>query len=1697
MKKITFLIALIMLMAVFTAKSQTATAPAIGDGTSGNPYQIATLDNLYWISQNTVEWSKYYVQTADINAGETSTWDAGSGFTPIGNNTTNFTGGYNGAGHTIGSLYIKRPGTDYIGLFGYANGANIDSLGLNNVDITGNDYTGGLVGDNDNSSTVSNSYSTGSVSGDSNVGGLVGNNYSSTVNNSYSTGSISGSDYVGGLVGYNYFASTVNNSYSTGSISGSGYCVGGLVGYNYSIVSNSFWDIQTSGQTTSYGGTGKTTAEMKDYNTFTNVSTEGLTTAWDFVGNFNDDTGTNDYWGLGAGNNEYPVLIWQSAADSLFSIASSDSITNINTTTATGNGNILHLGSSNPTVYGFCWNTAGNPDISDNNTDEGTTSNTGTFTTNITGLIIGEKYYSRAYTINEYGTCYGKVLEIGAGGVGLVNTDNIFSITDSTAIGYGNITDLGTSNPTAYGFCWNTTGNPDISDSKTDEGIASITGTFSTNITGLTSNTTYYAKAYVTNVNGTYYGDEIELVVIFPSGSGTELDPYQIESLGNLQWLMENSAKWNKYYIQTADIDASVTIAWDYGKGFTPIGNNTTKFTGEYNGASYTIDSLYINRPETDYIGLFGYTNGSKIDSLGLTNVNITGNDYTGGLVGDNDNFSTVSNSYSTGSVSGDECIGGLVGDNNNSSTVGNSYSTGSVSGSSNYVGGLIGDNGFYSTVSNSYSTGSVNGSSNYVGGLVGCNWSSTVSNSFWDIQTSGQTTSYGGTGKTTAEMKDYNTFTDVSTEGLDSAWDFVGNFNNDTGTSDYWCVGGNDGYLIFTWQDSLFSIVTSDSITNINITTATGNGNILYLGSSNPTAYGFCWNTIGNPDISGSTTNEGQVSSTVSFTTNITGLTIDEKYYSRAYTTNEYGTYYGKVLEFGAGGVGLVTTDGVFNIADSIAFGYGNITDLGTSNPTAYGFCWNTTGNPDTSDSKTDEGTANITGTFSTKITGLTSNTTYYAKAYVTNVNGTYYGDEIEIVVIFPSGSGTELDPYQIASLGNLQWLMQNSSKWDKYYIQTADINASITNVWADSSGFTPIGNYTTNFTGEYNGAGHTIDSLYIERPETDNIGLFGYTNGSKIDSLGLTNVDFTGKDYVGGIVGCNQSSSIVSNSYSTGSINGTDNVGGLIGFNLYSSIVSNSYNTGSVNGSSYYVGGLVGCNSRSSTVSNSYNTGSVSGTTIVGGLVGNNYFASTVSNSYNTGSVSGSSYSVGGLIGCNQLNSTVSNSYNTGSVSGSDHVGGLVGYNKNGSINNSYSTGSISGSDYVGGLVGYNYFASTVNNSYSTGSVSGSDYVGGLVGCNYNNSIVSNSFWDTETSGIDSSASGTGKITAEMKNLCTYVYGTEESWDFMDETINGTNDFWGMNASENGGYPFLAWQGYSHTSVCCQAPTNAVTNITFGTISETTINLSNYNAPTNGADGYAIYVNSSNSFIAPNNGDEPTADLSWNNSGQQCIYFGTATSPNIIVSELTSCNTTYYFKVYAYNDCSGYETYETTGADTSNLTIDETSPTITCIDNQEVNADDTHTYTVSGIEFNPIAIDDNCSIASILNDFNNTATLNRTSLPEGTITIVWTVTDDNGNAQNCSFDVQVNAYSGINNNVLSNGISIYPNPANNFIVIESKEINIESIEIINITGKVVKQIIINGNKATIDLSDKTKGLYMIRLITNKRIIIKKVMFE
>jgi|GEM_PF-1808406 len=192
-------------------------------------------------------------------------------------------------------------------------------------------------------------------------------------------------------------------------------------------------------------------------------------------------------------------------------------ISSISSTTATGNGNITDLGTPNPTQYGVCWNTSGTPTIGDSKTEEGTASSTGAFTSNISGLSPYTTYFVRAYVSNTAGTTYGSQVSFTTLGTSpVITTQAVSDISATTATGNGNITDLGIPNPTQYGVCWNTAGTPTIGDNKTEEGSASSTGAFASNLTSLLPNTTYYVRAYATNATGTTYGSQVSFTTLGP-----------------------------------------------------------------------------------------------------------------------------------------------------------------------------------------------------------------------------------------------------------------------------------------------------------------------------------------------------------------------------------------------------------------------------------------------------------------------------------------------------------------------------------------------------------------------------------------------------------------------------------------------------------------------------------------------------------------------------------------------------------------------------------------------------------------------------------------------------------------------------------------------------------------------------------------------------------------------------------------------------------------------------------------------------------------------------------------------------------------------------------------------------------------------------------------------------------------------------
>lgn len=238
-----------------------------GQGTSDNPYLVTNTADLGKV------WLKpfaYYRLNNNLDLTGIS-WS--STIIPF------FDGFFDGQGFVISNLTINKPGILFVGLFGCVDvDGQIQNLGAENVYIVGGKFTGGLAGRN--YGKLRTCYTTGFVcifEDFSAIGGLVGDN-DGDLTDCYTTSSVYGAywdmSYPGGLVGMN--SGTVTKSYAAGFVTGDLH-EGGLASHNSGIISNCFWDIETSGQIFSDGGIGKTTAQMQTQNTFTNAG-------WDFVG---------------------------------------------------------------------------------------------------------------------------------------------------------------------------------------------------------------------------------------------------------------------------------------------------------------------------------------------------------------------------------------------------------------------------------------------------------------------------------------------------------------------------------------------------------------------------------------------------------------------------------------------------------------------------------------------------------------------------------------------------------------------------------------------------------------------------------------------------------------------------------------------------------------------------------------------------------------------------------------------------------------------------------------------------------------------------------------------------------------------------------------------------------------------------------------------------------------------------------------------------------------------------------------------------------------------------------------------------------------------------------------------------------------------------------------------------------------------
>ena len=183
-----------------------------------------------------------------------------------------------------------------------------------------------------------------------------------------------------------------------------------------------------------------------------------------------------------------------------------NSVTNLTSTTATTGGNVTDNGGAEVTERGVCWGYSANPDITGNHSSNGT--GTGIFVENLANLTPATDYHVRAYATNSAGTNYGDDIAFTTpANLPTVTTGEVTNITRTTAICSGNVSDNGGAPVTERGICWGTSHNPTVSGDHTTSGTGN--GSFSLQMTGLNANKTYYVRAYAVNSAGVKYGEEV------------------------------------------------------------------------------------------------------------------------------------------------------------------------------------------------------------------------------------------------------------------------------------------------------------------------------------------------------------------------------------------------------------------------------------------------------------------------------------------------------------------------------------------------------------------------------------------------------------------------------------------------------------------------------------------------------------------------------------------------------------------------------------------------------------------------------------------------------------------------------------------------------------------------------------------------------------------------------------------------------------------------------------------------------------------------------------------------------------------------------------------------------------------------------------------------------------------------------------
>lgn len=615
-------------------------------------------------------------------------------------------------------------------------------------------------------------------------------------------------------------------------------------------------------------------------------------------------------------------------------IVSTKEVTSITATTAECGGEITDDGGATITTRGVCWGTSHNPTT--NNTHTNDDQGLGEFISSITGLETNVTYYVRAYATNSKGTSYGEERNFTTQeGLAAITTNAVTNITATTAISGGYITDDGGFSITARGVCWSTMHTPTTTNNHTSDG--SGLGEFSSSITDMETNTTYYVRAYATNSKGTTYGQELSFstqdgLAVITTNSVTNITATSAISGGNItdDGGLNISARgvcWS-----TAQ---NPTINDNHSNDGSGTGEFVSNMSGLDNNTTYYLRAYATNSKGTAYGEERSLTTQEGLAA-------ITTNDIT--------------NITANSAVSG---------------------------------GNITDDGGFTITAR-------------------GVCWSTSQNPTINDSQTTNGT----GIGQFTSSITEltYNTIYYVRAYAT-----------NSKGTS-----YGEE--KIFT-TSKLAPTVMTDEVSVITSNSAICGGNVTSDGGDDVTARGVCYSTSPNPTITNSHTSDGN--GTGFYVSNLTGLLPNTTYYVKAYATNSMGTSYGDQKCFTTDiDYPTVTTASVSNITSSTAVCGGNVTSDGGSLVTSRGVCWSIFPNPTINDSYTSDGSG--IGAFTSSLSELDDNTTYYVRSYATNEVGTTYGEQKSFTteqIPIPTGAINGL--FTINSNGDQIWFSQGNLQY------------------------------------------------------------------------------------------------------------------------------------------------------------------------------------------------------------------------------------------------------------------------------------------------------------------------------------------------------------------------------------------------------------------------------------------------------------------------------------------------------------------------------------------------------------------------------------------------------------------------------------------------------------------------------------------